>query len=496
MLSCIIMRFVDRNAELARLDRLAESAEGGLAVLYGRRRIGKTRLLLEWSARQGGLYSVADQSAAEIQRRYFAAAVAGRLPGFAEVDYRDWPSLLSRLAREARAVRWRGPVIFDELPYLVLASPELPSVIQRFVDHDARTAGLVVAVAGSSQRMMQGLVLSSDAPLYGRAREILELAPIDPGHLPEIFPGVDGFALVETYAAWGGVPRYWELAADLEGDIRSRVDQLALDPLGPLHREPDRLLIEEVPPALEARPVLDAIGSGAHRVSEIGGRLGRPATSMARPLDRLVGMGLVKREVPFGEPEKKSRRSLYKIADPFVRLWFRLVAPHRGQLASGSGETRLQILDRFWPELVAQAWEDLCRQQIPHLHPSSPLGRLGPWGPASRWWRGAMPEWDVVSESIDGERLLLGEAKCAARPFDRLALERLAREVASRPAPTLPKKYAGHEIVRAVLVPEIEAAVTWPEVEGESLTVVTASNLVWQRGSADQLDNRGAKPHS
>ncbi len=102
------MRFVDRNAELARLHRLAESPEGGLAVLYGRRRIGKTRLLLEWSARHGGLYWVADQSAAEIQRRYFAAAVAGRLPGFAEVEYRDWQSLLSRLAREAQAARWRG----------------------------------------------------------------------------------------------------------------------------------------------------------------------------------------------------------------------------------------------------------------------------------------------------------------------------------------------------------------------------------------------------
>jgi AAA+ ATPase superfamily predicted ATPase len=480
------MRFVDRSAEMTRLHRLAASAEGGLAVLYGRRRIGKTRLLLEWSATHGGLYTVADQSAAGIQRRYLAEAVAGRLPGFAEVEYRDWRSLLSRLAREAQAARWRGPVIFDELPYLVLASPELPSVMQRFVDHEAKTAGLVVAVAGSSQRMMQGLVLSSAAPLYGRAREILEIGPIDPGHLPEVFPGAGGFALAETYAAWGGVPRYWELAAELLGDVRSRVDRLALDPLGPLHREPDRLLIEEVPPALETRPVLDAIGAGAHRVSEIAGRLGRPATSMARPLDRLVGMGLVRREVPYGESEKKSRRSLYKIADPFVRLWFRLVAPHRGQLASGSRGTRLEILDRFWPELVAQAWEDLCRQQVPRLDPSSPLGRLGPWGPASRWWRGAMPEWDLVSRSIDGGRLLLGEAKCAARPFDRLAVERAARHIASRPAPALTKKNAGCEIARAVFVPEVEAGAA-AEIEKESLTVVTASDLVRPGGDASVL---------
>ncbi|HSS79007.1 MAG TPA: ATP-binding protein, partial [Thermoanaerobaculia bacterium] len=334
MLSCIMI-FVDRLQEMERLDRLSALEEGGLAVVYGRRRIGKTRLLLQWSSRYKGLYTVADQSSADIQRRYFAEAVAERLPGFADVDYRDWRTLLVRLTREATAASWRGPVIFDELPYLVTSAPELPSVLQRWLDHEARQARLVTAVAGSSQRMMQGLVLGREAPLYGRAREILELGPIEPMYLQEIFGPLSGVDVVETYAAWGGVPRYWELAKEVDGGVKSQIERLVLDPLGPLHREPDRLLLEEIPSALEARPILDAIGMGAHRASEIAGRLGRPATSMSRPLDRLLGMGLVRREVPFGEPEKASRRSLYKIDDPFFRLWFRVVAPHRGQLASG-----------------------------------------------------------------------------------------------------------------------------------------------------------------
>lgn len=144
--------------------------EGGLLVLWGRRRVGKTRLLLEWVKQHGGSYFVADASTPALQRRYFAESVARRLPGFADVDYRDWRSLLARLATEAKHVRFRGPVVLDELPYLVAASPELPSVLQQWLDHDAREAGLVVALAGSSQRMMQGLVLDAGAPLYGRAR--------------------------------------------------------------------------------------------------------------------------------------------------------------------------------------------------------------------------------------------------------------------------------------------------------------------------------------
>ncbi|HSK81595.1 MAG TPA: ATP-binding protein, partial [Thermoanaerobaculia bacterium] len=441
--------------ELARLDRVAASEEGGLVVVYGRRRVGKTRLLIEWAKKHAGLYTVADQSLAEVQRRYFAEALNGALPGFAEVEYRDWRTLLSRVAREAQLAGWRGPLIFDELPYLVLASPELPSVLQRWIDHEARTARLQVAIAGSSRRMMQGFVLSGDAPLFGRAKEILEIQPLPPLYLREVFEVPDGARWVELFTAWGGIPRYWELAQETGGDVVSQVDRLALDPLGPLHREPDRLLLEEIPSALETRPLLDAIGAGAHRVSEIAGRLGRPATSMARPLDRLLGLGLVRRELPFGEDEKSSKRALYKIADPFFRLWFRVVAPHRAQLASGTPAARRQILARFWDNLCAQSWEDLCRQQVPRLPAESSLGRLGPWGPASRWWHGAQPEWDAVSESIDGGRVLVGEAKWSARPFDRRALEQALRELAARPVPPLPSRLADAEIVRVLFVPEV-----------------------------------------
>jgi uncharacterized protein len=98
---------------MRRLDSLVKRRGGGLAVVYGRRRMGKTRLLLEWVGRHSGLYTVTDQSAPEIQRRYFAEAVADRLPGFADVAYPDWRTLLDRLAREAKARRWRGPIEID-----------------------------------------------------------------------------------------------------------------------------------------------------------------------------------------------------------------------------------------------------------------------------------------------------------------------------------------------------------------------------------------------
>lgn len=334
------MLFLDRTTELAALEGLG----AGLAVVWGRRRIGKTRLLTEWCDRNGGLYTVADQSSAEVQRAYLARALATRLPGFADVTYPDWERLFTRLAADAQAAKFAGPLVLDELPYLVASSPELPSVLQRWIDHDAKRARLRVALAGSSQRMMQGLVLAADAPLYGRATVLLEMRALEPGYLREAL-GVDGIALLDHWTAWGGVPRYWELAANTAGaTARDRVAALALDPLGALFSEPERLLLEESPSAIEVRPLLDAIGAGAHRLSEIAGRLGRAATSLGKPLDRLVGMGLVRRETPYGEPFRGGKRSLYKLDDPFLRLWFRIVAPNRAALTVGTRASRLSLL--------------------------------------------------------------------------------------------------------------------------------------------------------
>lgn len=458
------MLFLNRTDELTRLDRLARGSEGGLAVVFGRRRVGKTRLLLEWTRRHHGLYFVADQSSASLQRRYLAQALATQLPGFGDVEYPDWRALFARLASEARLRKFRGPIVLDELPYLILSSPELPSVLQQWIDHDAREAKLTVALAGSSQRMMQGLVLDASAPLFGRAREVLEVKPLAPRWLPHAFKGLSGYELLSTWTAWGGVPRYWELAQATRGTLEVRIDALVLDPMGPLHHEPDRLLLEETPSAVELRPLLDAIGAGIHRATEIAARAGRPVTALARPLDRLIELGLVRREVPFGEGPRQSKRSLYRLADPFFRLWFRVVASQRGFLAVATPGQRKALLATHFPALVGSTFEELCLRQV---------SALGDWLPAARWWQGSEPEWDVVTTSPDGRRLLLGEAKAWRRPATVEALVPQARRLRARPLPRISAMHAAPQVEWTLFVPQLAPRV--PKViEGVQIVALDA----------------------
>ena len=296
--------WMDREAELKRLGRVLSAREPAMAVVYGRRRCGKSRLVLEALKDRRAVYFVGDEREGTLQRQALAGAMEHIVPGFASVNYPTWEALLLRWGKEAP----RGAALaLDEFPYLATSGPELPGLLQKLVDDPTRWSSHLI-LCGSSQRMMHGLVLDESAPLYGRAREILKVEPLRPGWLKTAFPRYRARELLEAHAVWGGVPRYWELAAGF-GSVQESVRELVLDPMGVLFEEPTRLLMDEMQEVVQASSVLSLIGAGCHRLSEIAGRLQKPATALSGPLRRLVDMGFVRRDVPFGASERDNKRS-------------------------------------------------------------------------------------------------------------------------------------------------------------------------------------------
>src|SRR3989339_1288303 len=471
------MIFLDRKEELSRLNGLVKRGEGGLAVIWGRRRAGKTRLLTEWVDWHKGCYLVADRSAPDIQRRYLADALSTYLPGFNEAAYPTWAAFLNRLVADAAVRGFKGPVVLDELPYLVEHSPELPSVLQRIVDHDAKKARLTFAISGSSQRMMQGIVLNRNAPLFGRASENLRIRPLKAGYLLDVLTK-NPVEAVAWYSLFGGVPYYWELA--LTSQLKNTVeaaDALVLSPLGVLHSEPERLLAEEMPSASFARPVLDVIGMGAHRISEIAGRIGAPATALTPSLARLMDMDLCVREVPFGESEKNGKKSQYRLVDPFIRFWFKVVGAHRSILSHSTQQMRVELFRKFEPALCAESWEELCREAVPFLKSESLASEFGP---AFRYWTSGGPEWDIVGASRDDKTLLLGEAKWSRKPFTQKEIISALHELKAK---GIPDKLQGRykKITYCIFLPTFDKSFKEPD----DCTVIDAETVLKTLQSSD-----------
>jgi len=423
----MVLSFFDRHEEIRRLSRLLHRREGGLAVLYGRRRCGKSRLLGRVLDPARSIYYVGDERESVLQRAALAAEAARLLPGFDRVTYPGWDELFARLWDEARP----GTVVaIDEFPALVAAAREIPGLLQKRLDRTTGR-GVHVLLAGSSQRMMQGLVLDRTAPLYGRAAEIMKIAPLAPGWIRPALSLQDAVAAVESFAVWGGVPRYWELAADYP-NLDQAIRDLVLSPLGVLHDEPGGLLLDDTRDAAQAASILSLIGAGCHRLSEIAARLGKPATSLSRPLQRLVELDIVRREAPFGVLARDSKRTLYRIADPFLAFWFRFVEPHRSRLAAAPIAPVAKAIARAFPGHVASVWEDLARASVARM---TCFGRS--WKPAARWWGPGLDrrpmEIDLVAESEDGRALLLGKARWASAAEAARLLAELRRKVADFP---------------------------------------------------------------
>lgn len=419
--------FLDRGPERRRLRRAFAAPRASFSVLYGRRRCGKSRLLLESMPARRTVYYVADMRESILQRADVASQIARLLPGFDQVVYPDWSALLARWWATAPP----GAVLaLDEFPLLASAAPELPSVLQKFLDRRDRKP-LHLVLCGSSQRMMQGLVLDRTASLYGRAGEILKLPPLPPGWIGEAVGDANAVGAVESYALWGGIPRYWELARP----FRRRWDavrDLVFDPAGVLHQEPERLLLDELHEIGQSASLLTLIGQGCHRLSELAGRLGKPATSLTRPLQRLMELDLIRREHPFGAEARTGKRTLYRIADPFLRFWFRFIEPNRSRLAAGQFATVTTEVQAAFPAYVAGVWAELARASVSR---TKLFGRE--WGPAARWWGGGhdhVPlELDLVAESVSRDALLVGEVKWSDRTSTAAAFRELQRKVAAFP---------------------------------------------------------------
>jgi uncharacterized protein len=411
------MKFLNRDKEMQRLQKALESKKAKLIIIYGRRRCGKSTLIKN-ILKQTDVYFVAQQTDEELQRTQFAQTIGEKITGFDAVSYPNWESLFVNLNN---IVKQSITICIDEFPYLVKSSSGLPSVIQKMIDNN-KDRKFHLVLCGSSQQMMRGMIMDSSSPLFGRSDEIMKIIPLEAVWLGEAL-GLEPGQTITEYSVWGGVPRYWELRAN-EDTFDAAVKNIILDRYGVLHEEPARLFLDDMRESVQAFSILSVVGNGSNRLSEIAGRLNKPATHLSRPIDNLIQLGYLKREVPFGENEKNSKKSIYRISEPFINFYFRFITPNLSRLGLGLTDQVFNLFESVKSNYVSVEWENLCRKCIPM---EAIEGRN--FDIAYRWWgtneNNKLMELDVVSESIDKKYLLVGECKWSKvtdskRVFDEL----------------------------------------------------------------------------
>lgn len=400
------MRFLDRKEELEELKRICnQNYPPSLAVVFGRRRLGKSTLIKK-ALKDTDVYYVAADVVDHVQLAMIKSLLEEKFPEIRHASFSSWEDLLKLINSLTRE---KFTLCLDEFPYIVTHSPELPSVIQRLID--SKELKFNIIICGSSQRMMQNLVLSASEPLYGRARLLMDIRPIPIAYLQEALD-IDAVETVEEHSVWGGVPRYWELREDYRS-LKEAIKHTMLSPFSVLYDEPHHLFLDEMSATVQSESLMSVIASGANRLSEIASRMGREATSLSAPLDKLIRMNYLRRETPFGESPKKSKKGLYRINDPLMDFHYTFIVPNISNIGRGRRDYVMEEIEKRFNLYVSRHWEILCREAV-----SGNMLFGIRWGEASRWWgnvkRGnntVQMEIDLLALSADGSRLLVGECK-------------------------------------------------------------------------------------
>ncbi|MEK6558285.1 MAG: hypothetical protein AABZ14_08305, partial [Candidatus Margulisiibacteriota bacterium] len=241
----------------------------------------------------------------------------------------------------------------------------------------------------SSQHMMHSLFLDRKAPLFGRAQKLIHVEPMAFEHFCDYFDltqkTLDTFM---RFSLVGGIPRYWEFM-NMTHSVIDEAASLYFDFSAYLDSEPLRILSDEKIEGIMPVNILETIGRGSVKPSEIAGRIGTAQTNLSRPLQLLADMSIIQRETCFGEPQRYQKKNTYKIIDPTLRFWFQVYSAHRSRWATYSVAVQLKLIR----DHASTVFEDVLRAEFPE---------------SRRYWERDI-EFDWVVE--EGKHLHIYEAK-------------------------------------------------------------------------------------
>lgn len=430
------MAFIGRTFELQTLNRLWQSRQAQFLILYGRRRVGKTALLIHWikQYKPRALYWVATPDSALAQLRSFSQSVYSF--GHPNVTVPDsftfasweqaWEELVQLAAQERLAV------FIDEFTYLLETTPAIAGKLQNFWDQRLKNSSVFLCLSGSHLGMMMREVLSYQAPLYGRASAQMRLNPLLFGLARKFFPHYSAVDRVAIYAMFGGIPAYWE-RIDSQRSVSDNIKAQLLTPNNLMQAEPRLLLQDFISEPNNYLAVLTAMANGARTPKEIATYTGLPNVQVPKYLSVLSEAGFVERRISV-TADASSRLGRHHITDPYLRYYFRFLAARQNQLALGIQDQALAEITRHMIDFIGTyTWEELCREWTLRAGAKKQLPFL-PDQVGSAWNSSA--QIDVAGINTMEKTLILGECKWTTAPVDRDVLAKLVEEKTQKIVPS------------------------------------------------------------
>ena len=413
------MEFYDRIKELESLERSRRQSEKSavFTVMVGRRRIGKTSLLLESVKEQKYLYLFVSRKSepllcAQFQQdaqRALGLEIFGNITRFRDL----FEQLLIYAAKE------NYTLIIDEFQEFDNINSAIFSEIQDLWDRYKEKARINFIACGSIYSMMMKIFENKKEPLFGRRTSKIVLQPFTVSVIKEILgdfnPEYTSEDLLCLYMLTGGVPKYVSLLMEADAVNRKKMLDMVISPDSPFLSEGRDLLISEFGKEYGTYfSILQLIASGKTTQSEIDSIIGKNTGAWLANLEREYSL-IVRNKPMFSKPE--SRKARWSIADNYLQFWFRFIYPNQSMIEMDKYDLLREYIDRDYEQYSGLALERYFREKITENERVTSIG--------SFWDSKGENEIDIVALNDLDKTALIGEVKRNSKKIDmnRLAVK-------------------------------------------------------------------------
>ena len=409
--------FVGRTDELKKLNEMYAGDKFECAIIYGRRRVGKTTLIKEFIKDKNAIYFVAREADGLVNLNGFSNdvySVTAKEHAKNSI-FSDWDKAFDyiyQISKDNRIV-----LAIDEYPYLAEGFHSISSILQAHIDTQLKNSKLFLILCGSSMSFMENQVLGYKSPLYGRRTAQFKISPFN---FFESLPFLEAFEKEDKailYGVTGGIPEYLN-KINSSKSVKDNIIDLFLTTSGHFYEEPTNLLKQELREPSTYNGIIEAIADGASRLNEIATKCGMESNKCAKYLKSLMSLGIIKKELPI--TETVSKKSIYLLDDMMFRFWYRFVFSNMSGIVSGLGNGIYDYeVNGSLSAYMGLVFEEICKQYLLKEAKKNTLpffpGKIG------RWW-GNNPK-EKRQEEIDiltyrKNNALFCECKWSNAPVD------------------------------------------------------------------------------
>ena len=417
--------FVGRKTELRVLEDTYKKPGFQMTVIYGRRRIGKSRLITEFIKGKKASYYVASQTSIEDNVKKWSSQVisdlAPNMEGLSVDNLEAFFNFVGNLADKEKII-----IALDEIPYIAEADVSFLSRFQVAVDTIFASKNIFLIICGSAISFMEKEILSEKSPLFGRRTNQIFLKPFNYMESAEFIPKYNAKEKAIVYGVTGGVAKYLTLFDD-KLSLDDNLIRNFFTTSGYLYEEPMNLLTQEFRSVNTYNTVIEVCAGGANKVTEIADKAHITTATLSYVLKSLDTVGIISKITPMTEKEN-NRRSVYEITDSMYRFWYSFIPGARAAIEMDRGEVfyKSYVKDKLH-SFMGKVFEDMCRYYTLSQGLDGKLNCL--IANVGSWWG---PGHDHIPTDIDvvgiddaNKKAVLGECKFKNEVIDKEVYEAL-----------------------------------------------------------------------